>query len=62
MGTGSALAAMAVFPFIVSAFKPLTKELDKEKLKDRMKQFYAENKEEFDDLVTIVKVEVEEDE
>ena len=61
-GIGSALVAMAVYPLIATAAKPLMKSVIKGGLglKDQMKQAYAESKEKFEDLVAEVKEEMEE--
>ena len=48
-GIGSALVAMAVYPLIASAAKPLMKSVIKGGLglKDQMKHAYAESREQF---------------
>lgn len=63
-GIGSALVAMAVYPLIASAAKPLMKNAIKGGLglKDQMKQAYAESKEKFEDVVAEAKEEMDEKE
>lgn len=62
-GVGSALVAMAVYPLIASAAKPLMKSAIKGGLglKGQMKHAYAESKEKFEDIVAEVKEEMDEE-
>ena len=63
IGIGSALVAMAVYPIISAAAKPLMKSAIKGGmgLKDQMKHAYAESKEKFEDMVAEVKEEMDEE-
>lgn len=59
MGVGSVLLATVVLPLVARAARPVIKSAIKGglSLKDQMKEAYADNREEFDDLVDEVKEE-----
>lgn len=64
LGVGSALVAMAVYPLLAKAAKPVVKSIIKGglNLKDQAKEAYAESKEKVEDMMAEVKEEMEEKE
>lgn len=62
LGVGTALIAMAVFPLLAKAARPILKSIIKGGLdmKDRIKEGFAEGKEKFEDVVAEVKEERQE--
>ncbi len=63
LGVGSALIAMAIYPILAKAAKPVLKNIVKGglELQEKTKLVMAEGKEKIEDLVAEVKEEMEED-